>query len=161
MWISPVVIYSERAVAGRSSILIWRDAAARTPSAAPSRNIAASVKALMPSTGDSRQRSFWQAYELRLSQRCGSFSGEVDDPQEDATNDEELAGRLAPHEREEVEHLFQSQVFPALTPLVIGRGRPFPYISNMSLSLGVLLRNPEKGEEVAATPAQRSSPETG
>ena len=53
-------------------------------------------------------------------------------------------------EREEVEHLFLSQVFPALTPLVIGRGRPFPYISNMSLSLGVLLRNPEKGEEVAA-----------
>jgi polyphosphate kinase len=33
---------------------------------------------------------------------------------------------------------------------VIGRGRPFPYISNMSLSIGVLLRNPEKGEEVAA-----------
>jgi polyphosphate kinase len=53
-------------------------------------------------------------------------------------------------EREEIEHLFTSQVFPALTPLVIGRGRPFPYISNMSLSIGVLLRNPEKGEEVAA-----------
>jgi polyphosphate kinase len=53
-------------------------------------------------------------------------------------------------EREEIEHIFTSQVFPALTPLVIGRGRPFPYISNMSLSLGVLLRNPEKGEEVAA-----------
>jgi polyphosphate kinase len=53
-------------------------------------------------------------------------------------------------EREEVEHLFQSQVFPALTPLVIGRGRPFPYISNLSLSIGVLLRNPEKDEEVAA-----------
>jgi len=33
---------------------------------------------------------------------------------------------------------------------VIGRGRPFPYISNMSLSIGVLLRNPEKDEEVAA-----------
>jgi polyphosphate kinase len=53
-------------------------------------------------------------------------------------------------EREEVEHLFTSQVFPALTPLVVGRGRPFPYISNMSISLGVLLRNPEKEEEVAA-----------
>jgi polyphosphate kinase len=53
-------------------------------------------------------------------------------------------------EREEIEHLFTSQVFPALTPLVIGRGRPFPYISNMSLSIGVLLRNPEKDEEVAA-----------
>jgi polyphosphate kinase len=53
-------------------------------------------------------------------------------------------------ERDEVEQLFKSQVFPALTPLVIGRGRPFPYISNMSLSIGVLLRNPEKNEEVAA-----------
>jgi polyphosphate kinase len=53
-------------------------------------------------------------------------------------------------EREELEKLFKSQVFPALTPLVIGRGRPFPYISNMSLSIGVLLRNPEKEEEVAA-----------
>jgi polyphosphate kinase len=53
-------------------------------------------------------------------------------------------------EREQVEHLFTSQVFPALTPLVIGRGRPFPYISNLSLSIGVLLRSPEKGEEVAA-----------
>jgi polyphosphate kinase len=53
-------------------------------------------------------------------------------------------------EREEVEHLFTSQVFPALTPLVIGRGRPFPYISNMSLNWGVLLRNPEKNEQVAA-----------
>src|SRR5689334_15920922 len=53
-------------------------------------------------------------------------------------------------EREEVEHLCQSQVCPALTPLVIGRGRPFPYISNLSLNWGVLLRNPEKDEEVAA-----------
>jgi polyphosphate kinase len=53
-------------------------------------------------------------------------------------------------ERDELERIFTSQVFPALTPLVIGRGRPFPYISNLSLSLGVLLRNPEKGEEVAA-----------
>ena len=55
-----------------------------------------------------------------------------------------------PSERQELEHLFTSQVFPALTPLVIGRGRPFPYISNLSLSIGVLLRNPEKDEEVAA-----------
>jgi polyphosphate kinase len=53
-------------------------------------------------------------------------------------------------EREELERLFKSQVFPALTPLVIGRGRPFPYISNMSISIAVLLRNPEKDEEVAA-----------
>jgi polyphosphate kinase len=53
-------------------------------------------------------------------------------------------------ERDEIERLFQGQVFPALTPLVIGRGRPFPYISNLSLSIAVLLRNPEKDEEVTA-----------
>src|SRR4029450_3642752 len=40
--------------------------------------------------------------------------------------------------------------FPALTPLVIGLGRPFPYISNLSLSLAVLLRDPETEIEVIA-----------
>jgi polyphosphate kinase len=53
-------------------------------------------------------------------------------------------------EREELDRIFQGQVFPALTPLVIGRGRPFPYISNLSLSIAVLLRNPEKDDEVVA-----------
>ena len=67
-----------------------------------------------------------------------------------ARDPDHLADRRNASEREEVEQLFQSQVFPALTPLVIGRGRPFPYISNLSLSIGVLLRNPEKDEEVAA-----------
>jgi len=59
-------------------------------------------------------------------------------------------GDATAEEREEIERLFQRQVFPALTPLVIGRGRPFPYISNLSLSIAVLLRNPEKDEEVTA-----------
>jgi polyphosphate kinase len=58
--------------------------------------------------------------------------------------------RANDEEREEVERIFHSQVFPALTPLVIGRGRPFPYISNLSVSIAVLLRNPEKDEEVVA-----------
>ena len=53
-------------------------------------------------------------------------------------------------EQAELEKIFTAQVFPALTPLVIGRGRPFPYISNVSLSIAVLLRHPEKGEEVVA-----------
>ena len=33
---------------------------------------------------------------------------------------------------------------------MIGLGRPFPYISNLSLSLGVLLRDPESGTEIIA-----------
>jgi polyphosphate kinase len=53
-------------------------------------------------------------------------------------------------ERREIDARFHDQVFPALTPLVIGLGRPFPYISNLSLSLGVLLRDPESGAEIIA-----------
>jgi polyphosphate kinase len=53
-------------------------------------------------------------------------------------------------ERREIDARFHEQVFPALTPLVIGLGRPFPYISNLSLSLGVLLRDPESGSEIIA-----------
>ena len=53
-------------------------------------------------------------------------------------------------ELKEIDARFHDQVFPALTPLVIGLGRPFPYISNLSLSLGVLLRDPETGQEIIA-----------
>ena len=44
--------------------------------------------------------------------------------------------RLALDER------FRRQIFPVLTPLAVGLGRPFPYISNLSLSLGVMVRDP-------------------
>jgi polyphosphate kinase len=53
-------------------------------------------------------------------------------------------------ERREIDERFHDQVFPALTPLVIGLGRPFPYISNLSLSLGVLLRDPGSDTEIIA-----------
>jgi len=53
-------------------------------------------------------------------------------------------------ERREIDVRFHEQVFPTLTPLVVGLGRPFPYISNLSLSLGVLLRDPDSGTEIIA-----------
>ncbi len=51
---------------------------------------------------------------------------------------------------EELERLFHEQIFPVLTPLAVGPGRPFPYISNLSLSLIVRLRDPELDHEVFA-----------
>ncbi len=50
-------------------------------------------------------------------------------------------------ERAELEHVFARQIFPVLTPLAVGPGQPFPYISGLSLSLGLLVRDPEAGEE--------------
>jgi len=50
----------------------------------------------------------------------------------------------------EIDALFNERVFPALTPLVFGVGRPFPYISNLSLSLLVALRDPVQDTEVMA-----------
>jgi polyphosphate kinase len=51
---------------------------------------------------------------------------------------------------EELDSHFREQVLPVLTPLAVGPGRPFPYISNLSLSLAVGLRDPETKAEVFA-----------
>ena len=50
----------------------------------------------------------------------------------------------------QLDRAFEKSIFPALTPLAIGLGRPFPYISNLSLSLAVTLRDPDQGTEVIA-----------
>src|SRR4051794_11554363 len=38
-------------------------------------------------------------------------------------------------ERRELEAQFARQIYPVLTPLAVGPGQPFPYISGLSLSL--------------------------
>jgi polyphosphate kinase len=61
-----------------------------------------------------------------------------------------LVGRvddLSPKELDELRDAFEQQVFPVLTPLAVGPGQPFPYISGLSLSLGVFVRDLDTGEE--------------
>jgi polyphosphate kinase len=54
---------------------------------------------------------------------------------------------LSPAELATVDQMFESQVFPVLTPLAVDPGHPFPYISNLSLSLAVEVRDPVSGKE--------------
>ena len=53
-------------------------------------------------------------------------------------------------ELEATDRLFAEQIFPVLTPLAVGPGRPFPYISNLSLSIGVFVRDPVSDVETFA-----------
>ncbi len=54
---------------------------------------------------------------------------------------------LSPAEWMRIDEFFEAQVFPVLTPLAVDPGHPFPYISNLSLSLAVELRDPDSGAE--------------
>ena len=58
------------------------------------------------------------------------------------TLDDRDRARLAEH--------FHRQIFPILTPLAVGQGHPFPYISNLSLNLLVRVADPVSGEERTA-----------
>ncbi|HEV2017138.1 MAG TPA: polyphosphate kinase 1 [Gemmatimonadaceae bacterium] len=48
-------------------------------------------------------------------------------------------------ELERINQFFESQVFPVLTPLAVDPGHPFPYISNLSLSIAVQVHDPATG----------------
>ncbi len=52
---------------------------------------------------------------------------------------------LTAEESQTVAEFFETQVFPVLTPLAVDPAHPFPYISNLSLSLAVELYDPEGG----------------
>ena len=52
-----------------------------------------------------------------------------------------------PKELKQLGRHFQREIYPVLTPLAVGPGQPFPYISGLSLSLAVFVSDPETGEE--------------
>jgi len=57
---------------------------------------------------------------------------------------------LSENERQFATAYFKSHIFPVLTPLAVDPGLPFPFISNLSTSLGVTLRHPERDEKLFA-----------
>ena len=52
---------------------------------------------------------------------------------------------LSDEDRDDLDRVFHERLFPVLTPLAVDPAHPFPYISNLSLNLAVVVRDPETG----------------
>ncbi len=64
---------------------------------------------------------------------------------------------LGHRQRELLGTYFREQIFPVLTPLAVDPAHPFPYISGLSLNLGVMVRTGDAGSELsdAGAPVER------
>ncbi len=80
-----------------------------------------------------RQSALWTDELKPALAAQGIVLGDVDD-----CSDDELT---------ELAALFDRELYPVLTPLAVGPGQPFPYISGLSLSIGLFVRDPDSGEE--------------
>ncbi|MEZ5354279.1 MAG: polyphosphate kinase 1 [Bryobacteraceae bacterium] len=56
---------------------------------------------------------------------------------------------LSAAQREMVDRYFAATIYPALTPLAVDPSRPFPHISNLSLNLSILIRDPRGKQHFA------------
>jgi polyphosphate kinase len=57
---------------------------------------------------------------------------------------------LNQEQRTYLKQYYEEQIFPVLTPLAIDRSHPFPYLSNLSINLAVVLQNPDTKEDLLA-----------
>ncbi|MBY0504204.1 MAG: polyphosphate kinase 1 [Bryobacteraceae bacterium] len=66
---------------------------------------------------------------------------------------------LANGQREHADTYFRETVYPVLTPLAVDISRPFPHISNLSLNLSILIRDPKGREQFARLKVPDSLPQ--
>jgi polyphosphate kinase len=55
-------------------------------------------------------------------------------------------GELDDEELASLDDRFEREIYPVLTPLAVGPGQPFPYISPLSVSLALFVEDPDTGE---------------
>jgi polyphosphate kinase len=61
---------------------------------------------------------------------------------------------LSKVERDELDEYFAQNVFPVLTPLAVDPAHPFPYISGLSLNLGVMVESPDEPRSIDRSEAR-------
>ena len=81
------------------------------------------------------------------SRHAAVFTKEVGPALEDAGIRFVDYGDLSETDQAELDEVFEQDVFPVLTPLAVDPAHPFPYISNLSLNLAVVVRDATTGEE--------------
>ncbi len=54
--------------------------------------------------------------------------------------------QIKPRQRSLLRRYFRKEIFPALTPLAFDPSHPFPHISNLTLNLAVVAKDPDRGE---------------
>ena len=94
--------------------------------------------------------ALWAGANKLMRKQAGIFHSEIK-PMLDANGIHILRyDELSHDERTEMDLLFDTHVFPVLTPLAVDPSHPFPYISGLSLNLAVVVRNPKTGTELFA-----------
>ena len=99
----------------------------------PAEQLAAVRRELLPELV--RQSDCWR-YDLLPKLRQAGIQ---------VLNYNELKGK----QRRLLRHYFGREIFPVLTPLAFDPGHPFPHISNLSMNLAVVIKDPLQGERFA------------
>ncbi|MCP1715381.1 polyphosphate kinase [Methanocalculus alkaliphilus] len=113
---------------------LWRQVAAgaleRPPDAlSPAEQIAGIRSELLPLLEEATE--CWEEYLLPRLRDEGIFIHRMDD--------------LPPEWREKARERFIKDIFPIITPMAFDVSHPFPFISNLSLNLAVVINHPQRG----------------
>lgn len=79
--------------------------------------------------------------EQKMNYWCNHLVPELEDEGIHFQHYQDLKKR---HQRK-LRDYFEQEIFPVLTPLAFDPGRPFPHISNLSLNLAVVIKDPTTG----------------
>ncbi len=111
--------------------------------------VAAGIRAKTPDGMDSLEqlRAIGARIDELVTRQAGLFTKEIAPALEDVGIAFSNWDELDDDDREYLVEVFEARVFPVLTPLAVDPAHPFPYISNLSLNLAVVVRDPETREQ--------------